>query len=145
MALAVELDQLGDRRHLALQSAIVEAALIDRRGGPLRRRRPADLLLDLGDELFDPLRRRIGLFALQPNCRVLGLVIREPDIEQPVDQQYQADEPDKGGGVFRKEPPARPYFWRARARCRGAIGWDPCRPPRSSVHLTVRRATTTPV
>ncbi len=125
VALAVELDQLGDRRHLPLQPAVVEAALIDRRRGPLRRRRPTDLLFDLGDKLFDVLRRRVGLFALQPDRRVLGLVIGEPDIEQSIDQQHQADEPDESEGVFRKEPPARPHFWRAHALSRGAVGWDP--------------------
>ena len=122
VALAVELAELGDRRHLPLQSAEVEAALLDRCRGPLRRRRPADLLLDLGDELLDALRRRLGLLALQLDRRVPGLDIGEPDIERPVDQQHQADEPDESGGVFRKEAPPRPCLPRARTVCRGAVG-----------------------
>ena len=139
VALAVELDQLGDRRHLPLQSAEVEAALLDRRGGPLRRRRPADLPFDLGDELLDALRRRIGLFALQLDRRVPGLVIGEPDIERSVDQQHQADEPDQSGGIFRKKAPARTSpsahaYLLPRRRRPGSL----CRPPWSSVHLDGR-------
>src|SRR5262249_2349337 len=42
----------------------------------------------------------------------------------PVDQQHQADEPDKRRRVFCKEAPAGPNFRHGRALCRGSAGWD---------------------
>ena len=68
---AVELRQLGDRRHLAQQPDEVEAALVDRSRRPLRVRRPADLPLDLVDELLDALSAAAGLLVLQAGQRVL--------------------------------------------------------------------------
>ena len=94
-AVMVELGNLGDRRHLAQQPHIVEAALVERRGRPLRMRRPADLALDLLDEFLDALRRRVGLFLLDANHRRLVFLIAEPEVEAAVDEQRHADQADK--------------------------------------------------
>src|SRR5205085_8786018 len=74
LAGVVELDQLGDRRRLAQQAHIIETALLERTGGPLRRGGPAELAFDLVDELFDAARRRPGLFLLNAEQRRLDLV-----------------------------------------------------------------------
>src|SRR5437660_4561927 len=71
LAFAVELGQLGDRRLLAQQAKIILATLVERARGPLRMRRPADLPLDLADELLDTQRRRLGLLLLDANQRRL--------------------------------------------------------------------------
>ena len=64
----VKLSQFGDRRHLAQQPHIVEAALVDTAGGPLSLRGPADLAFDLTDELRDAAvpRRRPSPVAAAP-------------------------------------------------------------------------------
>ena len=87
LALAVELDELGDRRHLAQEAHVVVAALLDRGQRPLREGRPADLLLDLGDELLDALGRGLGLLLLQVDQLLLLVLIGEPEIERAVDQR----------------------------------------------------------
>jgi hypothetical protein len=56
----VELDQLGDRRHLPQQPRIIETALLGRTRRPLQGRRPAQLALYLVDELLDATCRRSG-------------------------------------------------------------------------------------
>ena len=99
-------DRLGDRRHLAQQADIVEAALVERRGRPLRMRRPADLALDLVDELLDALRRGVGLFLLDADQRRLVLLVGEPEIEAAVDQQRDADQPDEQQRVLAREATA---------------------------------------
>src|SRR5262249_62377167 len=103
----VELDQLGDRRHLAQQPEIIEAALFDRTGRPLRRGRPAELALDLVDELLDPARRRPGLLLLNAKRRSLVFVIAEPEVQRGIDQQHEADQRDEESHIFAEEPPAR--------------------------------------
>ena len=57
-AVGVELGDLGDRRDLAEQANIVEAALVHRSRRPLRLGCPTNLALDVGNELSDTLRRR---------------------------------------------------------------------------------------
>ena len=60
----IELDKFHDRRHLAQQSEIIEAPLLDWQGLPRGLRHPSDLALDLPHEQLDSLRRRLGLLLL---------------------------------------------------------------------------------
>src|SRR5580700_3221883 len=53
LAVAVEIGELGDRRHLPEQADEVVALLLERDAAPFDARGPADLVLDLGDELPD--------------------------------------------------------------------------------------------
>ena len=91
----VELSQFGDRRHLAQQPHIVEAALIDTAGGPLPLRGPADLAFDLTDELRDLLCRGVRLLLLQPLQNDQILAVAEGDFDAGVDQQRRAHQPDE--------------------------------------------------
>ena len=103
----VELGQLGDGRHLAQQAHIIETALLEGARGPLRRRGPAELALDLVDELLDAARRRPGLLLLNAEQRHLVFVIGEPEIERAVDEQHEADQPDDQQHIFAEQPSAR--------------------------------------
>ncbi len=107
LAVVVELDQLGDRRHLAQQTHIIEATLFERSRCPLRRRRPTELTLDLVDEFLDAPRRRGGLLLLNAKQRRLVLFVAEPEIERAVEQQHEADQPDDQQHIFAEQPPAR--------------------------------------
>ena len=72
---ASRLPELGDRRHLAQQAQVVEAALIVTLPAahcPLRG--PADLALDLADKLPDALCRGIRRFGLQPRQHDAGCI-----------------------------------------------------------------------
>ena len=79
-ALAVELDQLGDGRHLAQQADIVEAPLLDRQRRPLRLRHPADLALDLAHEGFDLLGGGLGLLVLDLDRGAAVLLVDEVEV-----------------------------------------------------------------
>ena len=104
---AVELDQLDDRRHLAQQAGIVAAAQPERTHRPFGVGRPADVALDLLDELRDPLPRRVGLLLLDDDERRPVFPITEPEVERSVDQHYHADQADKHEYVFTEELAAR--------------------------------------
>ena len=58
-ALAVEIDQPVDGRHLLKQQRVIRAPLLD--CGAAGACRPADLTLDFGDELLNPAGRRLGI------------------------------------------------------------------------------------
>ena len=70
----IELRQLGDRRHLAQETQRVEAALLQRARRPGQLHGPAELALDLLDELADLRRRGLGLLALDADQRRLVLL-----------------------------------------------------------------------
>ena len=106
LPLGVELGELGDRRHLAQQPQRVEAALLERARGPRQLRGPADLALDVLDELADLGGGGLGLLALDAGQRLLVLLIGEPDFEQAVGQQRHADHGDEQRDVFAEQPAA---------------------------------------
>src|SRR5205085_5010968 len=107
LAGVVELEQFGDRRRVAQQAHIIETALLERAGGPLRRRGPTELALDRVDELLDAARRRPGLLLLNAEQRRLVLVVAEPEIERAVEQQHETDQPDDQQHIFAEEPSSR--------------------------------------
>jgi hypothetical protein len=100
---AVELGQLGDRRHLAQQADIVEAALLGRQGVELGVGHPADLALDLLDERFDRLRGRDGLLALHVDRGLAVVAIDEVEVERGVDHADDGHQADEQGDVFEEE------------------------------------------
>ena len=71
LAGGVELRKLGDCRDLAQQAPGVDPPLLQRARGPGQLRRPAELGLDLPDELADLVRRRLGLLVLDADERSL--------------------------------------------------------------------------
>ena len=107
LALAVELREFGDRRHLTPQANIILAALVERPRRPLRMRGPADLALDLLDKLCDALRRRCRLLLLHPDEGRLGLLVGEPEIEAAIDQERRADQRDKDQRIFAEQAAPR--------------------------------------
>jgi hypothetical protein len=80
----IELRELGDGRHLAQQPQGIEAALFDRAGRPRQLRGPAELALDLLDELTDLGGGGLRLLALDADERGLVLLIIEQDVENAV-------------------------------------------------------------
>ena len=106
LAAGVELGQLGDRRHLAQQTQRIEAALLQRARRPRQLRGPADLALDVLDELADLGGRGFRLLALDAGQRLLVLLIREPDFEQAVGQERDADDGDEQRDIFSEQPAA---------------------------------------
>ncbi len=136
---AVDLGQLGDRRHLAQQPDEIVAALLERQRVPSRRGRPADLLLDIATQMLDALGGVPSLLLLDLDRGVFGFTVAEPHVRsEPLTTRTQADEPDKGERQLEREPhpqtPAgrfarglrpprmRHRLWRARnARLRHSI------------------------
>ena len=104
VAVAIELGELCDRRRLALQADIFEAALLDRQGGPLRIGDPADLVLDLAHERFDLLRRGLGLLALHVDRGPAIVLVDEGQVERGIDDEHERDQPDEGRHVLEEEP-----------------------------------------
>ena len=99
----VELRQLGDRRHLAQQPQAVEAPLLERARRPWQLRRPADLALDLLDELPDLGRRGFRLLALDADQRGLVLAVGEIDLEQAVGEQRHAHHGQEQRDIFAEQ------------------------------------------
>ena len=106
MPVEFELRQLGDGRHLAQETQRVEAALLERARRPGQLHGPAELALDLLDELADLCRRGLGLLALDADQRRLVLLVGEPDLEQPVGEQCEANDGDEQPDIFAEQPAA---------------------------------------
>ena len=92
----------------APQAAIVDTPLLNRQGRPLGLRHPADLALDLLDELGDPARRRFGLLLLDADLRLPRLAIGEPHVERAIDDQRHAYQPYQREHVLDEKPAAAP-------------------------------------
>ena len=92
-AAGIELRKLGNGRHLAQQPQRIEAALLDRPRRPRQLRGPAELALDLLDELADLGGGGFRLFALDADKRRLVLLIVEEDIENAVGQERDCRRP----------------------------------------------------
>ena len=95
LAARIELRQLGDGRHLAQETQGVEAALLERARRPGQLHGPAELALDLLDELADLRGRGFGLLALDADQRRLVLLVGEPDLECTIGKQGHADDRDE--------------------------------------------------
>ena len=106
MPVEFELRQLGDGRHLAQETQRVEAALLQRACRPGQLHGPAELALDLLDELADLRRRGLGLLALDADQRGLVLLVGEPDLEHAVGEQGDADNGDEQADIFAKQSAA---------------------------------------
>ncbi len=105
----VELGELSDGGHLTQQAQGVEAALFDRARRPRQLRGPAELALDLLDELTDLGRGGFRLLALDADERCFVFLVIEEDVENAVGQQGDADHRDEQRNVFGKQTPAG--FW----------------------------------
>ena len=102
----VELSELGDGGHLAQQPQGVEAALLDRARRPRQLRGPAELALDLLDELADLGGGGFRLLALDADQRRLVLLIIEEDVENAVGHQRDTDDRDEQRDVFGEQASA---------------------------------------
>ncbi len=101
LAGAIDLGDLGDRRRFGENALIIVAALIVARRA--RPRRPADLAFEIGEELLDPARRRVGFLALRMQQRVLRVAVGDVDVERAADRQHEGDQPDEIGDIFAKQ------------------------------------------
>src|SRR6516225_3157500 len=77
LAFAVDVGKLGDGRYLSQQPDEVIALLLERDAAPFYPRGPADLVLDLGDELADALGGRQRLLPLDLDGCAFGLAIAQ--------------------------------------------------------------------
>src|SRR5262249_7525690 len=98
--------ELGDGGHLAQQPQGVEAALFDRARRPRQLRGPAELALDLLDELADLGGGGFRLLALDADERRLVLLIIEQDVQNAVGHQRDTDHRDKQHDVLREQAAA---------------------------------------
>jgi len=105
-AAGVELSQLGDGGHLTQQPQGIEAALLDRARRPRQLRGPAQLALDLLDELADLGGGCFRLFALDADERRLVLLVIEQDVENAVGYQRYTDDCDEQRDVFGEQSSA---------------------------------------
>ena len=105
LAGGVELRQLGNGRHLAQQPQRIEAALLDRARRPRQLRGPAELALDLLDELADLGGGGFRLLALDADQRRLVLLIVEVDVENAVRQQRDRHHGHEQRDVFGEQAP----------------------------------------
>src|SRR5262245_20004265 len=102
-ALAVELYQLGDRRYLAQQADVVEAAVLDRQARPLRLGHPADLVLDAAHEGFDALGGGFRLLLLDLDRGAPVVLVDEIQIERGIDHQHAGDQADEQDDVLEEQ------------------------------------------
>ena len=108
LAGGVELRQLGDGRNLAQEAERVEAALVEGRGRPRQLGRPADLALDLADELLDLAGGALRLLALDADERGLVVLVGEPDLEGAVgEERHRHDGDEKRRILAEKAAPWR--------------------------------------
>ena len=106
LAAGVDLRQLGNGGHLAQQPQCIEAALLDGAGRPRQLRRPAELALDLLDELADLGGGGFRLFALDADERRLMFLVVEVDVENAVREQRDADDRHEQRDIFREQASA---------------------------------------
>src|SRR5262249_11995064 len=95
--------QLGDGRHLAQEPQAVEAALVAGGRRPRQLGGPADLALDAFDELADLLGGGGGLFALDADQRGPVLVIGQPDFQEALGQERDANRGQEQCNVFAEQ------------------------------------------
>ena len=109
----------GDRRRLAQQLQVFDAALLERVAGGVgaRQRRPAELVLDVEDVLLDPRRRALRLLGLQRDQVRLVLAPGEVEADRAARDQHAADQRDDQQRVLGEEAPA----------ARHAMRWMPMR------------------
>ena len=115
LAARIHLGKLGDSRHLPQEPQRVEPALLDRARRPRQLCGPAELALDLLDELADLGSRRLGLLVLDPYQRGLVLPIVEEDLKQAVGKQRDGNDGHEQRDIFGEQPGPHP-------RLRGRTG-----------------------
>ena len=97
-ALAADLGNLGDPRHLVQQLLIVGLALLERVGGGARH--PADLPLEVGHRLLDPPRGRLRLLVHPVGQRRLDAAVADPGLQRAVDREHEHDKAHQRDDVF---------------------------------------------
>ena len=103
----VDLGHFADRRHFAQQPNEIVAPLLERQRVPSRRGRPAELLLDIADDMRDALGGFPSVLLLHSDRGVLGFTVGEPQVDRAVDDQNKAHQPDKGEHQLGREPHAQ--------------------------------------
>ncbi len=106
LAGGIELSQLGDGGDLAQQPQGIEAALLDRARRPRQLRGPAELTLDLLDELADLGGGGFRLFALDADERSLVLLIVEEHLECAGRQEHDRHHGHEQRDVLDEQPVA---------------------------------------
>lgn len=105
VAVAVELEQLGDDGDLLQQLGVIGAALLQR--VPACRRHPADLALELGDGLLHAPGGGLRLVFQSVGQRCLGGAIGDPGLHRAVDGEHEHDEADEEATYLTKRPSRR--------------------------------------
>jgi hypothetical protein len=127
----IDLRELGDGGNLTQQAQRVESPVVERSRRPRQLSGPAELALDLLDELADLGRGGFGLFALNADQRRLVLAIVKENLENPVRCQRDGHHSDEQRDIFRKQtgadflPPGRRrgrLFRRSRSGQRAPFG-----------------------
>src|SRR2546425_12336127 len=116
-ALGIEVAQLRDRWRLAQEPQVVDAALAEQGLGG-----PADLALDLFDELLDLRGRRQGFLPLEAQQRRLVLLVREVDLHDAAHEQRPAHEQREQGDVLAEQAPAADHL-PLTASLDDSVGW----------------------
>ena len=106
MSRRVYFGELGDRRHLPQQPQRIETTLLQCAGRPRQLRSPADLALDLADELSDFAARGFGLLALNADQRSLLFLIGKVNVEHRVGDEYEAHYSDEQHDIFNEQSAA---------------------------------------
>ena len=102
-AVGVEVAHLGDGGRLPQQAQEVEAALLEAAASRQEAGRPADLSLDLLDELLDDGGGALRLLALHGDQRLAALAVGVVHLDGGADDQRTADERHQQGRVLAEQ------------------------------------------
>ena len=102
-AVAVEVAHLGDGRGLPQQPQEVETALLEAAARGQEAGGPADLALDLLDELLDDGGGALRLLALHGNQRLPAFAVGVVHLDGGIDDQSAADQRHQQGSVLAKQ------------------------------------------
>jgi len=109
MTCGVDLGEFRDGRDLPQKPRRVEPPLLERRSRPGQLGGPADLRLDLMDELADLGCRRFRLLALNADQRGFVFLIREPDLEGAVGEERDQHHRKHQSNVLEKQTNAQSH------------------------------------
>src|SRR5262249_30641615 len=98
----IEVAHLGDGRGLAQQAKKVETSLIETAARREKARGPADLPLDLLDELFDDSGGPLRLLALHGDECLTALAVGVVHFDGGIDDERSADKGNQQGRILAK-------------------------------------------
>ena len=102
-AVAVDVAHLGDGRGLPQQAQEIETALLEAAARGQESGRPADLALDLLDELLDDGGGALRLLALHGNQRLPAFAVGVVHLDGGIDDESAADQRDQHCGILAKQ------------------------------------------